>query len=516
MRTSILAVALCVAACGPRTPVKVGPDPVTAQTITAQFHKRIDEGCYLCLRDVVRQYQALDPTLKEAPAVQDAATEAALLFVMRGKELSIPVDDDWSGAQALVDARAAESADYAFFSAIAQSFPWNSIGVGEDFVDAQFGVQRYPAPALQDEWRSRLDRMWKSSELAAYVSVSLNCEFRPQTPIDMTPLKNQYASVPLIQYRWATCAPSAAAATLQGIIEADSRFFEARYILAMRQASAQQFDEAQQNDLEAWQGIPRFTAAALSYANLLLTGEAFDEASRAYDAILAIVPTHRRALLGKIEALSYLGQYQAAVDGAHRMIALGHWLMGDAYYWLSLNEYRLDQIAQALQDVQTAKSFESGARVYFLAGLVRMKQQDWTDAKQEFVSTIAADPDYCDAMLNLGQMNVELKGWSEASGAFVKASACYVQARLSLTADIARLSQQSGARAARQVARRQAELKEATDKQGAALYAAAVSFSNQGHRDQALTYAAEAQAFETYADRAKALIALLQRQGRQQ
>ena len=512
MRASILAVALCVAACGPRPPVKVGPDPVTAQTITAQFHTLIDEGCYLCLRDVVRQYQALDPTLKEAPAVQDAATEAALLFVMRGKELSIPVDDDWSAAQALVDARAAESADYAFFSAIAQSFPWNAIGVGEDFTDSQFGIQRYPSPAVQDEWRARLGSMWKESELAAYVSLALNCEFRPQQPIDMKPVENQYAGVPLIQYRFATCGASSVP-MLDAMARADRRFAETKYLLGIHEAGAQQYDAAQQHDFDAWQGIPRFTAAALSYANLALTAEQFDEANRAFDAVLAIVPTHRRALLGKIESATYLGQYQIAANDAHQMIALGHWMLGDAYYWLALNEYHLDQQTQALQDVQTAKNYEGTARVYFLSGLVRMKQQAWADAKQEFAAAIAADPDYCDALLDLGQMNAELRLWPEGSGAFGSAATCYAKTRLSLQATIAKLSQDPGPRAARLVARRRADLRDTIDKQGAALYATAVSFSNMGNRDQALTYATEAQGFDAYADRAKTLIARLQKQG---
>lgn len=511
LRACGLASSLAVASCAAHPPVKVGPDLVTAEAIAARYHTLIDEGCYLCLRDVVRQYQALDATMKEAPAVQDAATEAALLFVMRDKELSIPVDDDWRAAQALVDARAAESADYAFFSDIAQAFPWNAIGVGEDFMDSQFGRQRYPPPAEQDEWRSRLGSMWKGSELAAYVTLSLNCEFRPQQPIDMKPVEMRYASVPLIQYRWATCAASTIP-LLATIVRSDPRFFEARYLLAFHEASAQQYDEAQQHDLEAWQGIPRFTAAALSYANLALTAEQFDEANRAFDAVLVIVPTHRRALLGKIESATYLGQYQTGVDEAHQMIALGHWMLGDAYYWLALDEYHLEQQTQALEDVQTAKKYEGTARVYFLAGLVRMKQQAWTDAKQEFLSTIAADPDYCDALLNLGQMNAELRLWPDGSGAFANAATCYAKTRLSLNATIATLSHESGPRAARLLARRRVDLRDTIDKQGAALYATAVSFSNLGNRDRALSYATEAQAFDAYADRAKTLIARLQRQ----
>lgn len=506
-------------------PVLSGKPPFNpaAERTAAGFHQLIDQGCYLCLRDVVRQFDGFDEALREVPAVQDAATEAALLFVMRAKELSIPIDDDFRAAQALVDARAAESADYGLYRDVAAALPWNAIGVGEDFMDRLLGpsgpgvnlsaVRAYTPQDVQDDWRSRLASTWRESTLAAYVYQSLNCELRPQTPIDMTPVKARYASVPLIQYRWASCE-SSGAPTLRSIIDNNSRFYEARYALAMTQARAQQFDDAQQNDLDAWQGIPHFTAAALSYANLALSAEQFDEANRAFDAVLAIVPTHRRALLGKIESFTYLGQYRAAADGAHQMITLGHWFLGDAYYWLSLNEYHLEQIPQALEDVQTAKNYESGARVHFLAGLIRMKQQDWTGAKQEFLDTVAADAEACDALLDLGQVDATLSTWLDGAGAFAGASTCYARTRQSLEAQIAKLAQQPGPRAGRLLARRRTDLHDTVEKQGGSLYAAAVSFTNANERDQALRYAVEAEGFESYADRARALWTRLQRQSR--
>lgn len=483
-----------------------------ADRAAADFHHLIDQGCYLCLRDVVRQFDAFDQSMQEIPAVQDAATEAGLLFMMRTKELSIPVDDDFLAAQAIVDARAAESADYALYRTVADALPWNAVGVGEDFMDTLLG-QRIPPQNVQAAWRAQLGSLWQGSELAAYVYQSLNCELRPQTPIDMTPVKTRYAASSLIQYRWASC-DSAGESTLRAIAANDSRFYEAQYLLAIAQARAQQFDEAQQNYLEAWQGIPRFTAAALSYANLALTAEQFDEATRVFDAVLAVVPTHRRALLGKIEALTYEGQFQVAADTAHRMIALGRWFLGDGYFWLSFNEYHLEQIPQALQDVQTAKNYEAGARVHFLGGLIRMKQQDWTDAKQEFLDTIAADADYCDALLDLGQVDANLSTWPDAAGAFASGSTCYANTRQSLELQIAKLTQQSGPRVERQLARRRADLHDTVEKQGASLYGAAVSFTNANDRDTALKYAAEAESFEAYADKAKALRTRLERQSR--
>ncbi|MGH9411714.1 MAG: tetratricopeptide repeat protein [Vicinamibacterales bacterium] len=490
-------------------PVQVGPDPFTAGRIAAGFHRLIDEGCYLCLRDAVRQYAALDPGMKESPAIQDAAAQAALLFVMRTKELSVPVDDDWRSARALLDGRAAESSDYALYARIADAMPWNAIGVGEDFVDAERGGRPWPSQQLQDEWRLELAARWPTDENAAYMFLAVDCEFRPQTRVDLTPVRDRYASVPLITYRWASCEP-AGQTTLEAISARHPRFYEAQYALASDELRARKFDEAEANDLAAWQGIPRFTEAGVSAADLSMTEEQFDNAVQLYDAVLAVVSTHRRALLGKITALSYLGRHEDAIAESHRLIDMGTWLLGDGYYWLGWNEYEIDRLPQALDDAQKALTYDSSARVHFLNGLVFLKQRALPEAKQEFQKTIDGDADACDAMLDLGQVNAMLAVWGEGAVSFANATGCYVKAEQALALEIVRLRQQGDARALRVAGHRATELNDTKDKHAAALYGAAVSYANTGDRTRAVTFATEAAGFSGYADRARALIARLQ------
>jgi tetratricopeptide (TPR) repeat protein len=496
------------AGCG-HVPVQVGPDPLTAERLAAGFHRLIDEGCYLCLRDVVRQYAVLDPRMKESPAVQDAAAQAALLFVMRTKELSVPVDDDWRSARALLDGRAAESSDYALYASIADAMPWNAIGVGEDFVDAERGGHVWPSQQLQDDWRAELAARWPTDENAAYMLLAVDCEFRPQTRVDLTPVKDRYGSVPLIAYRWASCEP-AGQSMLQAIIVRDPRFYEAQYALASDELHARKFDEAEANDLAAWQGIARFTEAGVSAADLSMTEEQFDDAVGLYDAVLAVVSTHRRALLGKITALTYLGRHEDAITESHRLIDMGNWLLGDGYYWLGWNEYQLDRLPQALDDAQEALRFDSSARVHFLNGLVFLKRRALPEAKQEFQKTIDSDAGACDAMLDLGQVNAALAVWGEGAASFANATGCYVKVEQALALEIARLRQQEDARSLRVAGHRAVELNDTKDKHAAALYGAAISYANAGDRTRAVTFATEAAGFSGYADRARALIARLQ------
>src|SRR5207247_10212173 len=64
----------------------------------------------------------------------------------------------------------------------------------------------------------------------------------------------------------------------------------------------------------------------------------------AYDAALALVPTHRDALLGRVVTLSHLSRHDDAIAAATRIIELGSWFTGEAYYWRAWNEYHVVRV----------------------------------------------------------------------------------------------------------------------------------------------------------------------------
>lgn len=502
-----LAVACMAAGCAARSPLTLRPDP--APQFAARFRSLVHEGCYLCLRDVLDQSRTLAPRVRQSAVLQPMLARAALLFLLRTKELGIPVDEDWRLADRLVAARAPTSADYGLYYAMLRALPWTATGVGEDFTDAN--RQRFPGLRTIETWRQWLAARWPTDETAAYLYLSFNCAYRPQKPIDDGPVKAAYPDSPLIQYRWAVCADGGRPA-LAALLAGDPRFAEAGYFLARFDFNARQFNRAQQEDREAWEKIPRFTAAALASADLALGAEDFPEAARLYDAVLAIVPTHRLAMLGTIKSLSYQGQFQAAAELAQRMIALGHWYLGDAYYWLAWNDYQLSSIDKAFAAVQEAKQFDSGASVDTLAGLIRMRRTEWPDAKREFLAALKVDPGRCDAMFYLGRTEGMLVAWRDAAARFTAASACYAANERNLEGEIARLSAQPDATSQRKLARRRGELRDTIGRKAASFYNAAVSYAATGEREQALDYATKAEPFARYTDRAKALESRLRKQ----
>jgi tetratricopeptide (TPR) repeat protein len=60
-----------------------------------------------------------------------------------------------------------------------------------------------------------------------------------------------------------------------------------------------------------------------------------------------LVPTHRDALLGRAVTLSHLARHDEAVAAATRILELGSWFTGEAYYWRAWNEYHLARIEEA-------------------------------------------------------------------------------------------------------------------------------------------------------------------------
>jgi len=281
---------LCLAACHKRPVVPPpGPPPLDLPAIANQFEQLISRGCYLCLDDVLRQYRALPETARRSDVIQPVATRAALLFLFRRKELGIPQDDDWTSAEAIVAASAGSSPSLQVWLEIEHATTWNAFGVGEGFLDEQ--QRPLPSPPQRQAWRAALEAEWPQNDVAAYVYLSLICVW-PQAPaVDLVAVKEQYPASPLIQYRWATCR-NPSEATLRKLLQADSRFIEIRYFLARSESSARQFADAEMDFFDAWHGIPRFTASAISAAELALTSEEYDRTLETVDAVLAIVPNH--------------------------------------------------------------------------------------------------------------------------------------------------------------------------------------------------------------------------------
>ena len=123
----------------------------------------------------------------------------------------------------------------------------------------------------------------------------------------------------------------------------------------------------------------RFPACArprrCSGAEVLLALEEFDAAAAAFDVVLAADPDQPEALLHRMRAVSQLGDAARGEAAADRLVTLGTWYQGEAYYWRAWNRRALRRLGQAASDVETAKRVLFNAAVPKLAGFIAFDRE---------------------------------------------------------------------------------------------------------------------------------------------
>lgn len=182
--------------------------------------------------------------------------------------------------------------------------------------------------------------------------------------------------------------------------------------------------EAMERYASAMAAFPQSALIRVRYADLLQAREDWPAALESYDAALALVPTHRDALLGRTIALSRLNRHADAVASASKLIDLGAWFLAEAHYWRGWNEYQLEEYAAARIDTDRAKSMRVNAATFMLSGLIEWRLGRLPSSEVEFAEAIRMDPQECDAAMLLGGVRADLRKWKEGAEAFVEAQRC--------------------------------------------------------------------------------------------
>ena len=105
--------------------------------------------------------------------------------------------------------------------------------------------------------------------------------------------------------------------------------------------------------------------------------EEYDRSLPEYQQVLDIIADQVDAMLGKARALSALGRALEAIPILDRIITMGSWLVGDAYYWRAWNRYQLKELEVANDDIQASLRLMSNARVHYLAGSIASARNQW-------------------------------------------------------------------------------------------------------------------------------------------
>jgi tetratricopeptide (TPR) repeat protein len=470
---AILLVVLLSGACASRTPPRVSPADLARAQVLASA------GCYTCLVEALAIYEKAGPS--------QAAFETALFVALREKELGIPEEASIEKARALAPpAPSAPSAPLLLETAALA--PMEPTGRDPDKYSQHNARERR---TRLSELRALVDTV-PPTLLTTYLKITLDCDDpRARVLIKPAELLAAHGDAPILKYRLSMCGVGERQA-LDAIRDADRRWTEIAFFQARRAAASRPPNLRTALDLFniVVPAFPTSASMVLARAHAERAYGDLEPALASYDKTIALIPTSRDALLGRVITLSYLERHAEAVETATRMIDLGTWLMGDAYYWRARSRYVLKMVDEAWSDAEHAVKLAPNTNVYTLAGVIAYDRKDLEIAKDRFDNARRLDQGNCTAHSYYALVHVAQSHWPQATPVFSQAMTCFVQASAQTRRELAELAatEFDPVYKARLIADQQKTLKESELKGAQAGYNAAQGFLRAGNHDQAAAH----------------------------
>jgi tetratricopeptide (TPR) repeat protein len=414
MRCLAIALVLIATACASRVPPAV-PTEAANVDLDDSADQLVRRGCYRCLEHAYE--------LAQAKGARQAAFEAATLLTLRSKELGLPSEQWLEKARAL----AGTDVSLAPYLDMVDVVPPDRLSENRD---ALFDIRRRTqARNSLESWRQRLRDGAGSDAFRAYVDVSLICAFGTleETPESFSGTLDPVAQTPLFQYALGAC-DSSHRARLTALRNSEPDFVEADYPLgryALEDPVNPDAEESLRRFGSAALAFPESPAIATRIGNVHRLWEEWSPALVAFEAALAVAPTHPEATIGRTVSLSHLGRSEEAIATATRLIDGGQWLLGEAYYWRAWNHLRTNSFDAARADADRARTLMSNSGVLVLSGVIEWRLGRLASAEKDFEGALAIDLGECEAAFDLGVVRDQLRKLSEALAAFKQAGQCY-------------------------------------------------------------------------------------------
>jgi len=510
--------ALALAGCAAR-----GPAPELVAEL-GKAEALMLEGCYSCLKEAQTIFERLSAAPRPLPASARGAFDATLLVAMREKELGLPAEATLERARQYAtklsnpkEAVGSTIAPPALLDAAALVI--GETGGLDPEHRAQLTGRTRVALDPANPTRRALDAWVDTDPVVQYVALMIDCEqTRLRESVTPADILARYPGVPLIQFRLAVCggigAPQAGAIRAANARFLDTLPWEARRALIGSQTEAIDVYKGAELLGQAHTAFPASHWLAIFWARSNQTIAEFDSALAGFDSVIADVPTHRDALLGRVTSLSYLTRHPDAIATATRMIELGTWHVGDAHYWRAWNHYNLKALEPAWSDVEVAIKMLSTSSAYMLAGLIAYDRKDLPTAVLRFDRSFELDVTNCDAVWMAGLVHVDQESWPQASPKFARAMSCFSNAASQAKSDLAALdaevkrrggSLDPPGREQRQRTKLTRDMEVAAERSAQSAFNAAQGFARMGQKPLALAHVEMAIAHPRMKEKAEAL-----------
>lgn len=402
-------VALATTACAARPPARVTPDPSSVVDVAALVRR----GCYRCLES------AFDAVVGRSPQM---TFEVAALLVLRSKELGLAPDVWLERARDVLPSNPALTVYFEMVAAVRA----DPLSDDRDVIFTENSLRRISREAAA-EWRDKLTAGTVSPLFRAYLDLSLTCGAQLDGRDEaIASALRQFADVPLLRYRVGVCG-SQHSQHLLSVRAEDPDLVDADYALGRYARDIPQNpdqEEALRRFHSARDAFPASPAIRTSIGQVHQEREEWTEALEAYDSTLALVPTHRDALLGRTMSLSNLFQHDEAIRSATRLVELGTWFIGQAYFWRAWNRFQLGDVPGAREDTDRAKGLMVSAPTFALSGLIAWRERRLDASEDDFARALKLDSGQCEAAAHLGGVRSDRQRWAEAASAFRQAREC--------------------------------------------------------------------------------------------
>ncbi len=492
---ALAVVVLLLAGCASHAPVRAAADAAHAAAIQ-DADALAAEGCYAPMERALTLYASALAERPDDAALRRRAFDVAVQLALRERRLGLfPGRYDASAARlagGLDDPASTVALEIVALVPWRQGTrpPWSEAGT--------FAERRTQARRLYEVLRPQAD----TDPRAALLLMHLLAAFPfAELPIE-APLAGQRFGLPDLE-AWPWVSPhlhdpalalvwddmrGASTADDWAVLYAERpRCHEALVFMADAELRSRRLASAEAALAAALSALPDLVPARVSRGRIHAEIGNDEEALAQYEQVTARVPTHREAWLGVLEALSRLGRHDDALAAADRLLALGEWYLGEAYYWRAWNFLQVGRLPEARAAVDDARKLLHSADVHYLAGLIAYQETAWGRARSDLELAVGLDAGHCDARFMLGASLLREQAWEPAGGAFEMAEACFVGREPALAAAVAEVDASAfdDARRAAIRARRQRALDACRQQQQWARYNRAVALASQGQHDSA-------------------------------
>jgi len=462
---------------------------------------------------------AATPRLKIRDRAAETAMRALILLRIRERQIGIILSRTGDEARALLKAHPALAAYAGLIDQADSAASSSQRGIQTDIARsirplAKTWTQKdldklmAEAKAQRDVFRDQARR--DDNHAYCYLAFNASMASMREEAEDFSPIFALFPESKLMIYINALRYLRPKPELLEKLAADDPGFSEAWFHLGEMALGQGRLLGAEENFLKAEPGLAETPQIPILLASIYTATEEHEKSLAYYDKALALSPEYRDAMLGKAISLCSLGRLGEAEAVLNRMIELGHWMMGEANYWLAWIRHAQARNAEAQVYIEESKGrLPTNSEVFGLAGTLALELGQADRAETEFLKALEFGRGNIEALFGLGAVNDGRSRWKDSAGYYGAAADILGGREKEIEGKIAeiRAAPLGEARRAAMLAKKSAQLAVNRATQANAFYNTAVAWFNAGAPDKARPAAGKAAAHPQFKDKAAALLA---------